>query len=597
MMRFKSYCIILLSAILWSTVYSQEHDGQWVHSITHRYLGPRDGLLQAQVFHSFQDSYGYIWFSTNEGVSRFDGLHFENFPIDELQTLSRVKYFTQYQSAVCMVTSTNIVFVYPDRRMEFYTLPDNYSIRDTEFEVAGNNLYLFNCYSPQSSQNESDLTLFRFDMETKTFTRLAEKLPLLVGYVFGETVYVISGATFQKGQITISRIEGDQLLHVQTIPMTKDFYGVSFCTTGSNELFAQIWRGTEFDNTSHLYECKLEGDNMKLIYKMQMDNLKIKCIERRDGHSLFAGKTIAVPAVSILDTEAKTASTFPLNMLIANDIMTDRDGNIWFSTEEGVYVCTRNLFESYQLGIGHNDNIWSVIKDHQGNVRFSSYMYGLWSVDPKGYIHKADIRYNGNNFSVWDGYMGNCIDGRGRVFQPTGVGIAVYDPKKGNPNRMDLLRTGTSLAAYYDQQTKNVYFGGDGAGYRILNILNENGELKSIQFGPRHIISICRDGHGVLRIGTFDGEDRLDEENQVVVHDTITRPYTGVIAMTADAQGNLWKATPQGLYVEDKMGIDRQISDNQVVGFVINYKNKYIVWGAKDVLYMLDLQQHTEGGG
>lgn len=40
-----------------------------------------DGLPSSMVYHSFQDSKGYIWFATANGVSRYNGYVFENFDI------------------------------------------------------------------------------------------------------------------------------------------------------------------------------------------------------------------------------------------------------------------------------------------------------------------------------------------------------------------------------------------------------------------------------------------------------------------------------------------------------------------------------------
>ena len=43
----------------------------------------KDGLPSNTVYKAFQDSKGFIWFSTDAGVSRFDGLTFENFSMDD----------------------------------------------------------------------------------------------------------------------------------------------------------------------------------------------------------------------------------------------------------------------------------------------------------------------------------------------------------------------------------------------------------------------------------------------------------------------------------------------------------------------------------
>ncbi|MCP4103981.1 MAG: hypothetical protein GY749_00350 [Desulfobacteraceae bacterium] len=45
-----------------------------------RHYTADDGLISNNTFAVFQDSYyGYLWFGTNSGISRFDGKHFKNY--------------------------------------------------------------------------------------------------------------------------------------------------------------------------------------------------------------------------------------------------------------------------------------------------------------------------------------------------------------------------------------------------------------------------------------------------------------------------------------------------------------------------------------
>lgn len=46
---------------------------------SYRQLTVKDGLPGSIVYHCLQDAKGYIWFATNQGVSRFDGRTFRNF--------------------------------------------------------------------------------------------------------------------------------------------------------------------------------------------------------------------------------------------------------------------------------------------------------------------------------------------------------------------------------------------------------------------------------------------------------------------------------------------------------------------------------------
>lgn len=75
--------VFFFAVILHGGVYAQQAEGHVVspQAVCHRYSAA-DGLPSNTVYHVFQDSRGFIWFATNNGVSRFDGEHFENFDID-----------------------------------------------------------------------------------------------------------------------------------------------------------------------------------------------------------------------------------------------------------------------------------------------------------------------------------------------------------------------------------------------------------------------------------------------------------------------------------------------------------------------------------
>jgi hypothetical protein len=244
--------------------------------------------------------------------------------------------------------------------------------------------------------------------------------------------------------------------------------------------------------------------------------------------------------------------------------------------------------------LGRNDNIWDVIKDSHGNVWFSSFTYGFWRADAQGYLFPAKTYYNNRILSDQRlGYMSNCEDTQGRVYQTHSFGIAVYDPKQGDPNRLDFIHTGVSLAVYHDRDNGKTYMGGNVETYRTLAVLEPDGEVASYSSGHRHIVSISRDGNRKLRLGCFSGEAWFDEDNKTVVFDTLPRPYTGIISMDLDNQGVLWKGTTQGLFAEDRQGNNRQIS-TQPPNFVLHYRDKYIIWGYRDNLYLLDLAAYRQ---
>ncbi len=69
----------LLSFWTFLLLLSQHGQGQ---SIKFDHFTLKDGLSQSQPFSIFQDSYGYIWTGTQDGLNRFDGNHFKVFKND-----------------------------------------------------------------------------------------------------------------------------------------------------------------------------------------------------------------------------------------------------------------------------------------------------------------------------------------------------------------------------------------------------------------------------------------------------------------------------------------------------------------------------------
>ncbi|MDR2971628.1 MAG: hypothetical protein LBU83_06860, partial [Bacteroidales bacterium] len=567
----------------------------WEHFYTYRHFGMKEGLPQSQVFESFQDSYGYLWFSTNDGVCRFDGISFKNYSMKDLHTDTRVLYINQYETAILLISPKNIIFLYPDQTMEYYPLPENYRIHGNHVSIAlfENDIFLFNCLL-ELQQNRLEFTLFRFNLTDKTYTKITENLPELMACISEQKLYAISFFTIKNQKVALYRLDNDMLQKVNAISMEQDDFMLWPNLTRKKDWFATITKKREQQENTHLYKIIFEKDSVRFEYISELPSVNLHpCIERLDENRLLFGFGHSDFFSYMYYFDEQRFLPFPINFnTMMNDILPDHDGNLWFSTESGLFQCTRFLFDSYQLKIASFDNIWGVIKDAHHNVWFSSHTYGFLRADKQGDLHNVHLTYNGQKVSPVYGYMGNCRDSRGRVFLSFHEGIAVYDPEKGKPNQLDHIPTGCSLALYYDTRHNEICFGGITDTGTTLNILHTNGEITTYPFlGVKHIISICRDGNQKLRLGTFTGEAFLDEEKQTIVFDTLPRPYKSVICMTLDDKGILWKGGFNGLFAEDKQGNDHQIFDQTTV-FAINYYDKYIVFGSKDKLHILDLQSY-----
>src|SRR4026207_1901212 len=67
--------LVYLSLLFFSRAAGQEYN--YIHYDT------KDGLASSTVYCICQDRKGYIWFATDNGVSRFDGKTFKNFTTED----------------------------------------------------------------------------------------------------------------------------------------------------------------------------------------------------------------------------------------------------------------------------------------------------------------------------------------------------------------------------------------------------------------------------------------------------------------------------------------------------------------------------------
>ena len=86
--------IFLLSLCTFIEVYAQNITTTFstANSICFTHLSTQDGLANDKVLSILQDQYGFMWFATENGLSRFDGIKFRKITIipKKTQTVCQV---------------------------------------------------------------------------------------------------------------------------------------------------------------------------------------------------------------------------------------------------------------------------------------------------------------------------------------------------------------------------------------------------------------------------------------------------------------------------------------------------------------------------
>ena len=379
-----------------------------LNSYAHRYFGIREGLPKSEVMALFQDENGYLW-ASGEGVSRFDGRHFVNYSMKDLQCNTYVMKFYQYESAVVLVSLSNIVYIYPDQTIEHYPFPDHYRMNHNVTKITENCIYLFNCRH-ESKRGATPYSLFRFDLKSKTYTNIAEDLPFLSSFTVNEKIYAantisdgkISAATdhrIRDKQLMLYRLDDDVLKKIYAVKMQKDLFAIDFLEkTKRNEWFGTIT--TENFGVKRHQFCQffIENDTIRWKYLLPVA-APVNSMAQWDEHRLLLGFKENVPS-QIMDLETCKLSPFPIDIKVSNNVLIDKDRNFWFATETGLIQCPRFFFESYQPKMEARDIIYGVLKDSQQNIWFSGFN-GILRADRQGKLHKVMLTSNQENISRW----------------------------------------------------------------------------------------------------------------------------------------------------------------------------------------------------
>lgn len=111
--------LFCLSLSISGSLYSQKP-----HPAFKNYDGS-DGLISSKVYAVQQDSKGYIWFATNNGVSRFNGYEFENFSInDGLPDNTVFNIYEDYRGRIWFLPLSNQLSYFENGKIHPYKYND-----------------------------------------------------------------------------------------------------------------------------------------------------------------------------------------------------------------------------------------------------------------------------------------------------------------------------------------------------------------------------------------------------------------------------------------------------------------------------------------
>lgn len=316
-------------------------------SMVYKNYTVNDGLAGQTVYNAFEDSKGFMWFATNSGVSRFDGVHFRNYTmLDGL-------------------TDNEVLNIKEDSRGRIWFLTFN-----------GKLSYLYK----EAFHNPTNDSIMRLASGNSGFYAFLEDINGNLWF-----------STFDKEVICIQN--NNMVIRFDPAEIKKDFHWINFYQTTDNEL----WMITDhwfykFDSGEFI---PLSGPEIKAVNHLPFYNIS-------KGDALFLSSKglerlinknfgVIIPSAKIPFND----KVINLYYTPTNDIWVtnEKDHTVFYKYNKGTYLPNRIYLKG--------NSIKSIFTDREQNTWFCSTANGIFKLPAQSFSNRS--------FTVEDGLSQNQV--------------------------------------------------------------------------------------------------------------------------------------------------------------------------------------------
>lgn len=482
----KTIKLLIILAFLYIPVLGQ-------HQPVYRHLTVDEGLSASEVYHAFQDSKGYIWFATNNGVSRFDGYSFENYDL------------------VSGLADNTVFEIYEDYKHRVWFIP--FSGNLSYFENGEVKEYLYNSKIKQHFPNSRGPVKLSFHVDSLDNVYLGLKQFGLI-CISPEGVYRRLEGKFAEADLVMSPVGGNKILT-------------------SNPLSVSKYSLTYFDENCSFSSTYEELFNQKLtpIYSFVQ--------KAKDGSVFISvnGFIIHIKNGRLVGDVLKI-SAFNIWMSI------DDDNNLWVSPFEGGVCMFPNcdLTKKTDLTLLDDCQVTSVLRDREGSYWFTTLNDGVF------YAPNIRIKTYSKSSGLADNRVNAIFADENRVF--VGFEMGFVDIIK---HQTEIEHHSISSKNSSTTYVRSIY--GDTILNRVwvctfgeLGYFDSNGYRKINSEQVIYPRKITRSIDGGYWVGTVKGLRKI--KNDRVVYDSqVEDGFSGMVfSLVEDCKGTVWLSTINGLW-------------------------------------------------
>lgn len=549
-----------------------------------------DGLSQSHINTIMQDSRGFIWIGTENGLSRYDGYDFVNFIHQPYDTNS---LSNNYINAICE-DAQGILWIATKKGLNRFDVTRN------EFTRYVND--------PQKTNSISDNEVYNVYIDSKgaiwvKTTRYLEQLDEKTN-------------TFRRFQHDFVRFR-----------FVTGF--IQFPILEDKE--KKFWLGTKdgfdfFDRDLQLFKpyISLEYDVNSIsnneVRSICEDKKGIIWIGTSNGLNAFNPNTKAFQRYY----PEPNGAAIPISNRI-NSLYLDDNGILWVGTGGGLYVFDTD--DKKFIKVTGEDNLTlnypvnTILKDRSG-VLWVGTIKGLLKMNSKKTkfrIYRSGIS-PGFDLSSDDISSIYAIDNDNLLVGTRGAGINMVNRRANFAKRFNLSKKGSEEYNYVNtifEYSKEKYLLGTNSG--ILAFNPASGEVSNIfknektsgydLFVQNTVNAITRDGKGRIWVGTFHGLYQMGSDFKDIrsylnnPDNKATLCNSTIFCIEVDVKSNLWIGTENGLdYLNSETGAfvhyGSQKEDDKLLASSTIYNMKFdedgFLWiGTASGLFRMNPKTHS----
>jgi ligand-binding sensor domain-containing protein len=518
----------------------------------------KDGLAGSTVYRICQDKQGYLWFATDNGVSRFDGKRFKNFTTEDGLTDNDVIYIaSDSKGRIWMAPFNKSICYYYEGKI--YSSENDSALKNTSFSS----------WVVMSGENEKGEVYLATTEGIFLYTNSGE-LKKIVDYKELGKKYSMDPRHF----IPVN-LRSQPRLHKNS-PL--DF----ILLTGNNILayrddtFAIVKKGKV--STAQRINFYLIDDSLDMVFpddKLTLDHLTIVYL----GNNEWMYNTMKGSWIVYLNGQFNPDG-YLLGKKVSNAIR-DTEGNIWFATiGDGIYRLTSPSMKTISMG----QEAFALEK--MGNKMYAGFANGKMVAIEKGVMIKEYSFEKEFDKLIARRLYTMKHDGYGNLF----LGFDLHFGRI-NGDKI-LIRTLKRSVKSIDIIDKNTIV----AGNNTFTALYRTSDLTVIDtIWHERATKVIYD-KGTYYIGTLEGLVKIDPTNKKTTHIGTNYPQLRkrIVDLYKMPDNSIWIATNDNgvvLYKNDK--VDTIIDENNGLSSNICkslfVKDQYLWVGTSKGINKIDL--------